>query len=307
MRKEIKDAIAEFDKKVPHKTSGSPTCIVSTTGVRIPLNIGCYGGIRSGVGDTGGDIIGLITRIQDPAYTSNDKAVIKHYLNYLVHQSVFSRAFVSKDVDEIYSSQYIEMDVTVPANLMLDGMFATRHLWENPHHVKLFFDLSTSTKYNRDLLLLVVNGCSNMKQNNQMYFSPYGGGLHGHRTFDSHGFSVAGLHRLCCGELLKVAPCYADQPEYVSVHTMFDSLTARSNTYNQICKDKYVKYRPQEAKDNNIFISAKKTIKASFDYKNDYELYEDFIQSMKNFLPHLIDAIGEYRNGKTQSVLSKAG
>lgn len=148
----------EWKQRSLSKTSNASIVVVCKNGVVQTIGMqACHGGLSRSYSSPPEYIISGIQRPSERMnYRTEDSEEV--YLNYLLNDSPFANAFVTKDAKEALAQECVVARADLPSNIMAAGLVSTRRVWEFPHISRITADL-IKHGVNPDLAFLISHYC----------------------------------------------------------------------------------------------------------------------------------------------------
>ncbi len=219
----VEKLAAAFKKGSISKGGTCSICVVhSNEHCYIPNSQGCFGSTsHNAVTSTKNKreflIIG-IQKFKKSFYDASPEESIAYY-DYLMNRSPMQDAFASKDAAECLEKGCVVMSVHCPSNLMMCGMFAARHQWEKPIHIKTFLAMRDAGV--QENLAFFLTQCLSFQTDEENILLHMGTYSSGHQTFHPSGFRLSDVRNFIRGEPQKPNSSYQISTSYTGIDALF--------------------------------------------------------------------------------------
>ncbi len=146
-----------------------------------------------------------------------------HWWNWLMHESPWRDAYVTKPDVEEAGTHGVVIDVNMPSNLAMFAIIATRHPHEYPQRVRAW---SRGVRMGGDPLgMALLQECFSVHEGihgaNIMNFDRVGGGIHD--MFDTSKITDEGIRQFLAWEPIHLNPPLTVSGNFSGIHLLWDS------------------------------------------------------------------------------------
>lgn len=155
------------------------------------------------------------------SYKDNTKEEIHMFVHWLLNESPYSSAFVSKSANYAIKQKCVISNGYAPSNLMVGGLVASRRLWEYSYVVRVFCELA-KRGVNKDLAFLLAHLPSvqtKPKDNSELTWT---NPLSGHTSLDMYKMSLEACRNFIEHKIQDPNPPYIEQNKFNYYDSMYE-------------------------------------------------------------------------------------